>query len=61
MLERIAREKHSSLLQRFINYDHKFFITLTSGGRDGFWRPEDRRRPEHPDIRDGQRIIRRHQ
>jgi hypothetical protein len=31
-LEKLARDKHSSLLQKFINYGEKGFITLGSGG-----------------------------
>jgi hypothetical protein len=30
-LERLPRDKHSSLLQKFITYGHKKFITLAPG------------------------------
>jgi len=31
MLEMLARDKHSSLIQTFVNHRHKSFITLTPG------------------------------
>jgi hypothetical protein len=37
MLERNDMDKHSSLSQKFVNYGHKKFITLGSGGRN--WYP----------------------
>jgi hypothetical protein len=30
-LERLVRDKHSSFLRTFVNYGHKFFITLGTG------------------------------
>jgi hypothetical protein len=30
-LERLARDKHSNLLEAFANYGHKIFTTLISG------------------------------
>jgi hypothetical protein len=30
-LEKLARDKHSSLLQKLVNYDRKSFITLGPG------------------------------
>jgi hypothetical protein len=31
-LERLARDKHSTLLQKFVNYSHKKFYRIGSGG-----------------------------
>jgi hypothetical protein len=31
MLEKLARDKHSGLLQKFVNYGQKSFITLAPG------------------------------
>jgi hypothetical protein len=32
-MEGLARDKHSSLLWKFVNYGQKSFITLAPGGR----------------------------
>ncbi len=32
-LERLASDKHTSLLRTFVNYGRKFFITLDSGDK----------------------------
>jgi hypothetical protein len=35
MLERLARDKHSNILQKLINYRQIRLITLTPGGSKG--------------------------
>jgi hypothetical protein len=36
-VERLARDKRSSLLRKIITYSHKSFITLATGGSIGPW------------------------
>ncbi len=43
-VERHARDKHSSLLQKFVNYGQKSFATSAAGRR------QKRRKNTHPDA-----------
>ncbi len=46
-LERLVKDKHSSLLQNFVNYEEKSFITLGSGRRDDIDPASSREQLQH--------------